>query len=68
MKLYYFNPNDYGSEFFVMSNSKTEALEQVKNSKHYDSKLFKDSTIYHLPSKYTIDEYELNQVIRSELA
>jgi hypothetical protein len=28
-KLYYFNPNDWGLEYFVMSDSKEEALESV---------------------------------------
>ena len=25
MKMYYYNPNDYGSEYFVMAESKTQA-------------------------------------------
>ena len=32
MKLFYFNPNDYGTEAFVCANSKEEAIEQVKNA------------------------------------
>lgn len=31
MKLYYFNPNDYNYEYFVMANDKLEAFESLIN-------------------------------------
>ncbi len=43
MKMYYYNPNDYGAEFFVMAENKTKAHEylikylekKVSEEKHY---------------------------------
>jgi hypothetical protein len=31
MKLYYLNPNDYGNEYFVMSDSKENAIDAIVN-------------------------------------
>jgi len=30
VKLYYFNPNDYGSQFFVCAESREKAIENVR--------------------------------------
>lgn len=67
-KLYHLNPNDYGDEYFVLAESKEKALEYITNSKEYGSELFKGKDINNLPDKYTLNEYELGKVIRSEIA
>ena len=88
MKLYYFNPNNYDLEFFVMAESKEDARqsllkylkekinEEIKNNtkySFYDNYLKKwekvdieDKSTY--PNKYTLDIYEPNMVIESEIA
>lgn len=67
-KLYYLNPNDWGMEYFVMAPSKEEALNYIANSGKYEADKFKGLTPDNLPKKYTLDEYEVGQVIESELA
>jgi len=82
MKLFYFNPNTYGGEFFVMSKSKESALENLKkylkeesvkegeNEDWYKEEYgyWKDATMDSLPFKYTIEEYEEGKIIESEIA
>jgi hypothetical protein len=81
MKLYYINPNDYGTEYFVMTESKEQALECVKKylkemadgeagemSSVYGSdydNLWKEATVNNLPNDYTIDEYKQGEVIET---
>lgn len=86
MKLYHFNPNEYGEEYFVMSNNKTEAHKsllnffenKITNDLEYENEWNRseyerwknvnpeDSTTF--PDKYTLDEYEENKIIQTELA
>lgn len=67
MKLYHLNPNDYGEEYFVLAESKEHAFELILE------KLDKNCTLATctwdtLPRKYTLDEYNYGEVIRSEIA
>ena len=68
MKMYYYNPNDYGDEFFVMAENRTEAHKYL--IKHLGDNLEMwgnvnplDNTTF--PCKYTLDEYEMGSVIQS---
>ena len=82
LKMFYFNPNGYGEEFMVCSNSKETALERVKKylydeigsdppysnyrKEEYDT--WKKATVNNLPHGVTIDEYPPGKVLRSEIA
>lgn len=66
-KMYHFNPHDYGQAYFVMANSKEQALELVANSKEYYAEKFIGVTVDNLPFKYTIDEIPFGKVIRMEI-
>jgi len=86
MKMYYYNPNNYGEEFFVLAENKTNAHEYLL--KHLKNKIKKEKpyqTTYHkdllnlfekvnplddttFPRKYTLEEYEVGDVIQSEIA
>ena len=78
MKLYHFNPNDYGNEWYVMSDSEENAIKALneKLSKTWDYPLqwgdsyFKSKEIngVNISKGYTIDVYGINQVIESEIA
>lgn len=70
MKLYYFNPNNYGKQYFVMAESEEEAYESLYD--HIEKNDGDDSWIYmwhkkELPRDYTLDVYEQGQVIQSEI-
>lgn len=82
MKLYHINPNNYGAEYFVMSSSKESALvalkrHYIKNAsdptnevgsiyqQDYDN-LWANATVDALPKKYTIDEYNFDDVVQAE--
>lgn len=41
MKMYYYNPNDYGDQFFVMAENKTEAHKCLL--KHLENKIVTES-------------------------
>lgn len=66
-KLYHLHPNSYGMEYFVLANSKEQALEFIIQSGEYEVKMFKNSTINNLPWRYTLEEYKLGEVISSEI-
>lgn len=83
MKLYHFNPNSYGPEWFVMSDSEENAIKSL--NKHLLDEYNKNSfnvnnddvplqwgDDYFKPyfdrKGYTIDVYEENQIIESEIA
>ena len=86
MKLYYFNPNDYGHEWFVVSDSEENAIESL--NKHLLEEFNRNPSYRNKPLKwgdkyfkrkvlpngvvtrkgYTIDVYEPNQVIESEIS
>ncbi len=84
MKLFYFNPNSYGEEFFVMSDDKINAhkdlmkflKERTKDpyyGEYYKEDIKRWKNVNPLipetfPQKYTLDEYEKGQVFRSEIA
>lgn len=79
MKLFFFNPNDYGAEFSVMSDSEERALECVKEHLLAEAKEnptysfymdkyneWKDATVDSLPEEYSIEVFEKNSVIETE--
>ncbi len=84
MKLYYFNPNEYGQEFIVMAETKALAYEALltrfkheieaeQNSSFYAEELkVWESIVLEDPSTYprvyTIDEFNAGQVIITEVA
>lgn len=82
MKLYHFNPNTWGQEYFIMSDSEKNAIKALdeyltkqhqRNSEFYKANGFKPYKLYlwrHMKKwkKYTIDVYEANQVIHSEVS
>ena len=83
MKMYHYNPNDYGDEFFVMAENKTKAHEYLL--KHLEdkivsagcyAKMYQDDLemwkkVNPLDDKilgiYTLDEHEIGSVIKSEI-
>lgn len=82
MKLYHINPNNYGAEYFVMSSSKESALVALKRhyikmasdptndvreiyQEDYEN-LWETATVGALPKKYTIDEYNFDDVVQAE--
>jgi hypothetical protein len=80
MKLFYFNPNGYGYEYIVMSDTKENALQAVKNyllnaaeaeeNKKYTFYMDKyneweSATTDILPEQYSIDEYEQNTIVET---
>jgi len=77
-KLYHFNPNDYGAEFFVMSDNEENAIkalnEHLDKTEHFDCQwgdnYFKPDYCQGVLVRkgYTIDVYEANQVIESEIS
>jgi len=81
MKLYYFNPNSYGQEAFVCAESKEKAIEYLLSTKSgvaeiHSEELKKDAELWHkdkidrminCKNKYTIDEFEVGQVVFSEI-
>lgn len=85
MKLYYFNPNNYGAEYFVCSESKEMAFksllnflrkkvdDDIKNNfiADYDIRkldMFLSCSSKELPVEYTLEEYEPNTVIHTEIS
>jgi hypothetical protein len=72
MKLYYFNPNDYGAEFFVMVENKINAHEFLL--KHLENKIITEicaSEMYEEDLEiwnYTLEEHPIGSVIESEIA
>lgn len=76
--LYYFNPNRYSLQFYIMAESIEVALEKVKehlkdqvksgDGSFADYELWKDATISSLPLDYTIEVYPPNIVIESEIS
>jgi len=87
MKMYYFNPNDYGGTLVTCAESKEEAyrnvikyLDKLKEERLREKSIIADDT-YHFGQirswdlndpdtmhGYTIDEYELNDVIEGEVS
>jgi len=78
--LYYFKPESYGSEYFVMANSKEEAIQSVKNLLNQKAKddvergtwdKIEDTNSYDelqgLLKEHTIKEYKQGQVVTSEI-
>ena len=76
MKLYYFNPNGYGSEYFVMAKNKDKAYKSLLNyfknktegtfAEHYKEELIKWTANF--PLGYSLEEYSKGIVIESEIA
>lgn len=82
MKLFYFNPNDYGSEAFVCAESLEDAKKALINTKQEllpdlpENKDNRWNAIYHnkmidemikSSGKRTIDEFEPGQVVFSDI-
>ena len=83
MKVYYFNPNTYGSEFIVMAKSKESAFnsvvkhlfdywqkpENIKFGFNRDEYMrWALASVENLPEIYSIEEYDENQVIETEIS
>ena len=82
MKLYYFNPHTYATQWFVMANSKEEAIIYVQrwidelpndtwNSSFYQEELDRFKSGYRGAYErrgYTIEEHPAGSVIQSEIA
>ena len=79
MKLYYFNPNNYGLEFFTVAESEERAIEALNDflqktdyPKGKEGHPLKWGDKYFSATKYnegyTIDVYEPGQVIISEIS
>lgn len=83
IKLYHFNPNGYGVEFFVAETSKENAynklIQFLKSKKEgTDADFYQDQLEIwekinindpnNYPVKYTIDEYNVGEIIISEVA
>ncbi len=78
VKLYHFNPNVYGWEYYIAAESKIKAheyllkyLESCGKVHRINLEIWKevnpldDSTF---PSMYTLDEHEIGSVIESEMS
>ncbi len=78
MKNYYFNPNDYDQTYTVTANSAQEALDRVKvyvterprgdYFYRYNYNKWINVTLGSLPRGYTIDEYDIQDVIPGEVS
>lgn len=84
MKLYYFNPNNFGLEWFVMSDSEENAIKAL--NEHLRNEFLNNPLSnleagdeplqwgdeYFKPSPYskgyTIDVYDINQVVETEIS
>jgi hypothetical protein len=79
MKMYYFNPNDHGQEYFVMAENKIQAhqflikyFEKYSRNFYYNENIQKWIDVdpldhYTFPDSYTLDEYDVGVVIETEL-
>lgn len=78
MKMYYFNPNSYGEEYFVMAENKNKALEYLLNflstsEEEYNRdqvSIWENVNVEEpdtFPTGYTLDEHLKGQVVRTEL-
>lgn len=83
MKLYYFKPNNYDYEYFVMAESEEKALDYLlENLSAKSTSGTSDSRHYHdehlvwaearkmgkLPRQFAIESYAVGQVIESEIS
>lgn len=76
MRLFYFNPNNYGEEAFVMAETLEAAKEALRRApspgrgsefhKAYHQE--KIGKMINLKDGYTVDEYGEGEVVFSELA
>jgi hypothetical protein len=87
MKLYHFNPNDWGEQYHVMAEDKIKAHEYLlayfqklitdPKEKTFKSLIKKDLKMWKkvnpldittFPTKYTLDEYNVGEILDSEIA
>ena len=70
LKMYYFCPNGYSNEWFVMARSKEEAIAYVTDflKSNGDEYSLGNIGIWDRNKDYTIDEYKEGQVIQSEVS
>lgn len=66
--MYHINPHNYGQNYFVLAESNVQALEFLSKSIEFGADNFIGKTIDDLPRKYTIDEYNIGEVVRTENA
>jgi hypothetical protein len=82
LKMYYFNPNTYGTEYITMAKSPEEALENLKKYLQHETEFedletewykgeydkWKNSTLENLPDKYSLEEFYEDDVIETEIS
>jgi len=72
MKIFFFNPNDYGEEATVVAENKEQAIERLKATTpiHGDNQYHKDmvNKMVNCLDGYTIEEYPIEHVIFTEVA
>lgn len=73
MKLYRFNPPNYGEQAFVIAESKEKAIEALQNSKTENQDFCTDADHQNLifqmtNGSYTIDEFEIGEVVFAEIS
>ena len=68
MKLYYFNPNDYAEEYFVVADSEESAIKSLNKhlSNHSWHALRSNKWGDLIFRNYTIDVYEPGEVAETE--
>jgi hypothetical protein len=76
MKLYYFNPNDYGTEYYVLAENKINAItyllnhfKQTKNMEKF--KMWKNTNSKNpqtFPINYTLEEHGIGDVLVSSIS
>ncbi len=80
MKLFYFNPNSYGKEFFVCADTKTTAFLDVLDFLNKEAARERYTHYYvdmyslwckhspsNMPEGYTIEEHEPHHVVQTEI-
>ena len=70
MKLFFFNPNTYGTEAFVMAGSKEKVIEYLENSANLKENIeFYGGIVKRMVNseRYTIDEFNVGEVIWDEI-
>jgi len=79
MKIYYFDPNNYGQQYFVMAESRSEAIKYL--TKYFDEEIKKETdkdfveilkeekdVAINLKDDYTLEEFDVGEVIVTEIS
>jgi hypothetical protein len=68
MKLYYFNPHNYGKEAYVLAESSEKAKEYLlarkRGEQWWDNYM---DLMANLKADYTLDEFEVGEVVFGEI-